>query len=123
MNQGTGAARAVLPIVPGDVVRSDADPRTAAVATFRDLAARIESGQLHGARVQWRHGTTVIETVEMDATQVRYNAVACDAPQPTALDAKEVPFNVTKAQLLAEIDRLIGENEALRAQIEERGVS
>jgi len=39
--------------------------RVIAVAKFRELADRLERGELNGARVQWREGSDVIEVVEL----------------------------------------------------------
>ena len=47
------------------------DPRAAAVAKFREMADKLESGELQGARVQWRDGLPEMETVTMTDTQVQ----------------------------------------------------
>lgn len=47
-----------------EILRGDA--RALAVAKFRDLANKLESGELDGARVQWRNGSPDMEVVEMD---------------------------------------------------------
>jgi len=47
---------------PLEIVAPDA--RAAAVAKFRQIADRIESGYLWSARAQWRDGITTIECVE-----------------------------------------------------------
>lgn len=109
-----------LPIVPAPVGRTALDPRAAAVAKYREVADRIESGQLHGARVEWRHGLKTIRAVEVDRDQVRYTEVVAGADALTSLDAKELPFDVTKAQLLAVIDTLVGQVEELQARLQER---
>lgn len=46
-------------------------PRAAAAAKFRELADRLESGELHAARVSWRDGRDYVETVERDETSCR----------------------------------------------------
>jgi hypothetical protein len=58
---------AAMKIVPAPVqtVRSD-NARAVAVAKFRELADKLESGELEGARVQWREGVDYIECVELD---------------------------------------------------------
>ena len=51
-------------IIAGDTARM------AAVAKFRELADRLESGELDGARIQWRDGLHHVETVELDGRHV-----------------------------------------------------
>lgn len=48
--------------------------RAAAVAHFRRIADKLESGELRGARCAWREGWKNVETVESDeaAREVRY---------------------------------------------------
>lgn len=67
-----------LRIVPSVVVDVRGDPRTEAVRIFRDLADRIERGDLRGARVEWREGLGHVEAVELDerAGEVRFRRVA-----------------------------------------------
>jgi hypothetical protein len=122
-----GSAASVLPIVPSEVTRTGAEPREAAIAKFRELADRLERGELHGARCEWRHGLDVITTVEVDAKQVRYNKIKAGSERRTRLDAKELPFIASRAALLAEIDAMVGliesrdaELEKLRAKLAER---
>lgn len=84
-------------------------PRTAAIRKFRELADRLESGELHGARVQWRHGLDTIEFVELDDREVRFRALtATDMPAPRILDHAPV------SELIAYIDTLCGEIERLK---------
>jgi len=45
--------------------------RAVAVAKFRELADKLESGELDGARVQWIDGALNMETVTIDATTVQ----------------------------------------------------
>jgi hypothetical protein len=47
------------------------EPLAVAVAKFRELADRLESGELAGARVQWRDGLPEMETVTMDGKTVQ----------------------------------------------------
>jgi hypothetical protein len=47
------------------------EPLAVAVAKFRELADRLESGELAGARVQWRDGLPEMETVTMDGETVQ----------------------------------------------------
>jgi len=102
-------------LVPAAAVETTATTaRLAAVAKFRELATRIESGELHGARVEWRHGLDVIKTVEVDRTQVRFNTLQAVPEVRTSLDAREVPFRLSKPGLLAYIDDLVVEIERLK---------
>jgi hypothetical protein len=52
------------------------NPRAVAVAKFRELADKLESGELDGARVQWRDGLPVMETVTMDHEKVQLTQFA-----------------------------------------------
>lgn len=45
-------------------VSEHTDARTMAVELFRDLANRLESGELYGARVEWREGLAFVVRVE-----------------------------------------------------------
>jgi len=45
-------------------VLPSADPRAQAVAKFREMADRLESGELRAARIQWREGLEYVEIVE-----------------------------------------------------------
>lgn len=69
---------AALKMVPApvQVVRSSS-ALAVAVAKFRELADKLESGELAGARVQWRDGLDHVECVELDheAGQVRFARV------------------------------------------------
>ncbi len=47
------------------------EPLTVAVAKFRELADKLESGELQGARVQWRDGLPEMETVTMTGDTVQ----------------------------------------------------
>lgn len=49
------------------LIQGGALARAQAVAKFRELADRLESGELRGARVCWRDGRSYIEVVEVDA--------------------------------------------------------
>ena len=51
--------------------------RAAAVAQFRELADRLEAGELEGARVEWRSGYPYLTYVELDYArqQVRMRQV------------------------------------------------
>jgi hypothetical protein len=51
--------------------------RAVAVAKFRELADKLERGELEGARIQWREGLEHIECVELDynTRQVRFTRV------------------------------------------------
>jgi len=40
--------------------------RQAAAAKFRQLADRLENGDLDGARIQWRDGLDHVEVVEVE---------------------------------------------------------
>lgn len=44
--------------------------RAAAVRKMREVASRIETGDLRGGRVEWRDGLEHIVTVELSATKV-----------------------------------------------------
>jgi hypothetical protein len=48
------------------------EERAVAVAKFRELADKLESGELDGARVQWLSGSGNMETVTRDATSVQF---------------------------------------------------
>lgn len=51
-------------------LRSPQTPREQAVAKFRELADRLESGELFAARVSWRDGRDYVEYVEGDDRSV-----------------------------------------------------
>jgi len=59
------------------------DGRAVAVAKFRELARRIESGELDGARVQWRQVTEGnpdgMEVVELTDTSVQLIVYSIEA--------------------------------------------
>ncbi len=62
--------------LPDSFGRVQGDGRAIAVAKFRELADKLESGELDGARVQW--GTnpgldtvTEMQTVTLSATEVQ----------------------------------------------------
>jgi hypothetical protein len=69
---------------------SAASARAGAVAKFRELADRIERGELDGARAQWRAGLHALEVVEIvHATEtfpgrVQLLAVEIDSPERPA---------------------------------------
>jgi hypothetical protein len=65
--------------VPTIVEYTDNDMRAAAVAKFRELADKLESGELGGARVQWRPELH-IEWVELDYIngEVRFRTMTED---------------------------------------------
>ena len=67
-----------LRTVPTEVGRAS-DMRAAAVAKFRELADKLESGELEGARVEWRPELP-IEWVELDyhAGEVRFRTITED---------------------------------------------
>lgn len=52
-------------LYPGQHIRMRGDGRAIAVAKFRELADKLESGELDGARVQWMdtHGL-LVETLD-----------------------------------------------------------
>lgn len=61
-----------MKIVPTPVETLSGDARAVAVRKFRELADLLESGELQGARVQWRDGLDRIEYVEMTDQDVRF---------------------------------------------------
>jgi len=63
----------MLRAAPAKVLVVHGEARAVAVAKFRELADRLESGELHGARVQWRDGLAVIEAVELGDDAVRFS--------------------------------------------------
>ena len=59
------------------------DGRAIAVAKFRELADKLESGELDGARVQWRDDngpTTEMITVTLDAQKVQLLTTTIEKP-------------------------------------------
>jgi hypothetical protein len=64
--QAEGLALVQLPHLPGHDFRSEA------VAKFRELADRLESGELAGARVQWSERVDYVEIVEVEYTATEY---------------------------------------------------
>jgi hypothetical protein len=60
--------------------------RAGAVAKFRDLADRLERGEIDGARAQWREGLHFVEVVEM-------RHVAPDDPMPGAVNLTRVEID------------------------------
>lgn len=84
------------------------------VLKMRELADRLESGELHGSRIQWRHGLETIEYVEVDGKEVRFRTVL--AKNLTITD----PLDSAPVQdLLAYIDTLVAENERLESLLKE----
>lgn len=69
MEQNT--AENLLPIVEGTNIITG-DPRAIAVAKFRELADRLEAGEIHGARCEWRVNGAAMVTVELDEREVRF---------------------------------------------------
>lgn len=66
-----------LAVVPTSVVLADeklilhGDPREIAVAKFRELADKLETGELAGARCQWREGNPEMQFVTHNGVTVQ----------------------------------------------------
>lgn len=54
--------------------------RDLAVAKFRELADKLESGELDGVRCEWREGSEEIVIVEMSSDTVRLRRYRYMAP-------------------------------------------
>jgi hypothetical protein len=63
---------------PLEAVGDEEAARRQAVACFRELADRLERGELVGARAQWRPGRP-IETVELVSDSATYRTI--DTPE------------------------------------------
>jgi len=59
-------------LLADEKVSIQGEPRAVAVAKFRELADKLECGELDGARVQWRDGLPEMETVTMDGETVQF---------------------------------------------------
>ncbi len=87
---GSGALEKFeLPDLPGTSLRPQA------VAKLRELADRLESGELAGARVQWSERVDAIEVVE-----VRYNATeyTCDYYRQDLATGRRVPLELVSSK-------------------------
>lgn len=58
-------------LLPNGTAVLRGEERVVAVAKFRELADKLESGELDGARVQWLQGALNMETVTIDANRVQ----------------------------------------------------
>lgn len=61
-------------LMPEVLTNLTGDPRTIAVAKFRELADKIESGELDGARIQWPHARSEnqMQFVTLDTKKVQF---------------------------------------------------
>jgi len=66
--RAAGLASVCLPSLPNAVGRA------AAVAKFRELADRLESGELAGARAAWSERRSAVEVVEVEYSDTEYTA-------------------------------------------------
>ena len=57
--------------LPNGMAVLHGDERAIAVAKFRELADKLESGELDGARVQWLQGALNMETVTITTDTVQ----------------------------------------------------
>jgi hypothetical protein len=93
------------PIVyPAPTVLEHDTARAAVVAQFRELADRIERGELRGARIQWREGMHHTETVELTETQVELRRHELYTPErPDQYDAPNLG-EPTPADILEQVN-------------------